>query len=95
MNAIDIPDFCERFKVPPEHVVRTEHGIRIVGLPTAEADRVIVSMMASGLIDWFEDPDLDEDLADDDGITWVKNEEDLITPGGPADMWARATGKRP
>ena len=86
--TIDVPILCEQFKVPPEHVVATERGVRIIGLPNAEADRVIVSLLASGLIDWFEDPNLNAEQLGDDGITWVENEADLLTPGGPADQWS-------
>lgn len=87
--TIDIPAFCTRFDVDPAYVVTTERGIRLRDVPNAEADRIIVALLQSGLITSHEDDVLDAEEPDDDGITWVENEEDLVRPGGPADQWAK------
>ena len=86
--TIDIPTFCERFGVDPAYVVATEHGIRLRDVPNEEADRIIVALLRSGLVTWHEDETLDLEEPDDDGITWVEDEADVITPGGPADQWS-------
>ena len=65
--TIDIPTFCKQFGVDPAYVVVTEGGIRLRDVPTAEADRIILALLRSGLITWFEDDVLShEDLDGDD-----------------------------
>ena len=62
--TIDIPALCKQFDVDPRYVVITEGGIRLKDVPTAEADRIILALLRSGLITWFEDDVID---AEDDG----------------------------
>lgn len=65
--TIDIPAFCAKFDVNPAYVVQTEGGIRLRDVPNHEADRIILALLRSGLITWFEDDVLShEDLNGDD-----------------------------
>ena len=65
--TIDIPAFCKQFDVDPSYVVQTEGGIRLKDVPNHEADRIILALLRSGLITWFEDDVLSlEDLDGDD-----------------------------
>ena len=61
--TIDVPAFCAQFNVDPPYVVVTDGGIRLKDVPPEEADRIIVALLRSGLITWFEDDVID---AEDD-----------------------------
>lgn len=59
--TLDVDEFCARFDVDPAYVVVTNTGIRLRDVPTVEADRIIVALLASGLITSYEDDTLDDD----------------------------------
>ena len=76
--TIDIPAFCKQFDVDPACVVATENGICLKDVPEAEADRIIIALLRSGLITWHEDETIDAEDLDGEGL------DDLPTAEGSA-----------